>query len=281
MIPPGSLPPTISPCIRHAPIEYGSGGAIKHRLSLRGNRDLNHAIHMAAVAQISKPTNVGWVYYDRKQTEGKTKKEALRAENDASPTPSTGSRSRPEPSQQQLAARGTQERLRRVRGRPHVLITGSSAKLPRATPKPTPSRHTLPYFDVPKNNHLTQRGFVQGHSGKRAIWRLIWRYGRVGWDPGQECTGLHSSALNGGFLFEEGGDSLASDAEQFCDGLDGEPFSSERQRFGCSELGAGGLECGHVDRQQFDHPGGFFVFDKVDEVISGLKPLPEMPGSVL
>jgi transposase len=62
-----------------APIEYSSGGNRKHRLSLRGNRVLNHAIHMAAVTQISKPTSAGWAYYHRKQAEGKTKKEALRA----------------------------------------------------------------------------------------------------------------------------------------------------------------------------------------------------------
>ena len=54
-------------------------GTRKHRLSLRGNRVLNHAIHMAAIAQISKPTSAGWAYYDKKQAEGKTKKEALRA----------------------------------------------------------------------------------------------------------------------------------------------------------------------------------------------------------
>ena len=62
-----------------APVEYSSGGNTKHRLSLRGNRVLNHAIHMAAIAQISKPTSAGWAYYNRKQVEGKTKKEALRA----------------------------------------------------------------------------------------------------------------------------------------------------------------------------------------------------------
>jgi transposase len=62
-----------------APIEYSSGGSKKHRLSMRGNRVLNHAIHMAAMAQISKPTSTGWAYYDKKQAEGKTKKEALRA----------------------------------------------------------------------------------------------------------------------------------------------------------------------------------------------------------
>jgi transposase len=61
-----------------APIEVSSGGKTRHRLSRRGNRKLNHAIHMAAVTQIRFDTP-GRVYYDRKLTEGKTKKEALRA----------------------------------------------------------------------------------------------------------------------------------------------------------------------------------------------------------
>ena len=61
-----------------APIEVSSGGKKRHRLSLRGNRKLNHAIHMAAVTQIRFNTP-GRVYYDKKQAEGKTKKEALRA----------------------------------------------------------------------------------------------------------------------------------------------------------------------------------------------------------
>jgi transposase len=61
-----------------APVEYSSGGKTKHRLSMRGNRTLNHAIHMAAVTQISHDTP-GRIYYDKKQAEGKTRKEALRA----------------------------------------------------------------------------------------------------------------------------------------------------------------------------------------------------------
>ncbi len=61
-----------------APIEVSSGGKKRHRLSMRGNRVLNHAIHMAAVTQIRHDTP-GRVYYDRKIAEGKTKKEALRA----------------------------------------------------------------------------------------------------------------------------------------------------------------------------------------------------------
>ncbi len=61
-----------------APIEVSSGGTKRHRLSMRGNRVLNHAIHMAAVTQIRHDTP-GRVYYNRKQAEGKTRKEALRA----------------------------------------------------------------------------------------------------------------------------------------------------------------------------------------------------------
>lgn len=61
-----------------APIEMSSGGKTRHRLSLRGNRKLNHAIHMAAVTQIRNQTP-GRAYYDRKLAEGKSKKEALRA----------------------------------------------------------------------------------------------------------------------------------------------------------------------------------------------------------
>ena len=61
-----------------APIEISSGGKVRHRLSRRGNRTLNHAIHTAAVTQISHDTP-GRIYYDKKLGEGKTNKEALRA----------------------------------------------------------------------------------------------------------------------------------------------------------------------------------------------------------
>ena len=45
----------------------------------RGNRRLNHVIHMAAVTQIRYRHSDGRAYYDRKLAEGKTPKEALRA----------------------------------------------------------------------------------------------------------------------------------------------------------------------------------------------------------
>ena len=62
----------------NAPIEVSSAGNTRHRLNLRGNRILNHAIHIAAVTQLRHDTN-GRIYYDRKIAEGKTPKEAIRA----------------------------------------------------------------------------------------------------------------------------------------------------------------------------------------------------------
>jgi transposase len=62
-----------------APIEVSSGNRVIHRLSLRGNRRLNHAIHMAAITQIRYKHSDGRAYYDKKRAEGKTPKEALRA----------------------------------------------------------------------------------------------------------------------------------------------------------------------------------------------------------
>ena len=61
-----------------APIEASSGPKARHRLNPRGNRQLNHAVHMAAVTQVAHDTP-GRVYYLRKQAEGKSKKEAMRA----------------------------------------------------------------------------------------------------------------------------------------------------------------------------------------------------------
>jgi hypothetical protein len=62
-----------------APIEVSSGRRKVYRLSRRGNRRLNHAIHMAAITQIRHRRSQGRAYYDKKLAEGKTPKEALRA----------------------------------------------------------------------------------------------------------------------------------------------------------------------------------------------------------
>jgi transposase len=73
--------PTAGHFARHngtAPIEASSGPKKRHRLNPRGDRQLNHAIHMAAVTQVGHDTP-GRVYYLRKQAEGKSRKEAMRA----------------------------------------------------------------------------------------------------------------------------------------------------------------------------------------------------------
>ena len=62
-----------------APVEVSSGNRKIHRLSLRGNRRVNHAIHMAAITQIRHRHSDGRAYYEKKLAEGKTHKEALRA----------------------------------------------------------------------------------------------------------------------------------------------------------------------------------------------------------
>ena len=66
-------------CNGTAPIEVSSGQRKVCRLSRRGNRRLNHAIHMVAVTQIRHRHSEGRAYYDKKLAEGKTPKEALRA----------------------------------------------------------------------------------------------------------------------------------------------------------------------------------------------------------
>jgi hypothetical protein len=63
-----------------APVEVSSGDRKRiYRLSLRGNRRVNHAIHMAAISQIRYKHSDGRAFYDKKIAEGKTRKEALRS----------------------------------------------------------------------------------------------------------------------------------------------------------------------------------------------------------
>jgi hypothetical protein len=61
-----------------APIEASSGDIRRHRLSRRHNRQLNYALHMIAVTQMTH-RGPGQAYYQRKLAEGKTEGEARRA----------------------------------------------------------------------------------------------------------------------------------------------------------------------------------------------------------
>jgi transposase len=60
-----------------APREYSSGGVDTRRLSRAGNRKLNHALHVIAMAH-KRYDQRGSAYYDRKLADGKGKKGALR-----------------------------------------------------------------------------------------------------------------------------------------------------------------------------------------------------------
>jgi transposase len=62
-----------------APIQIASAFKNINRLSRRGNRTLNHLIHMAAVTQIRHTDSEGRRYYESKLEAGKTRREALRA----------------------------------------------------------------------------------------------------------------------------------------------------------------------------------------------------------
>jgi transposase len=58
------------------PIAVSSGDRNRHRVSRSGNRHLNHAIHIAAIAQVRHDTP-GRAYYRRKLAEGKSARDAL------------------------------------------------------------------------------------------------------------------------------------------------------------------------------------------------------------
>ena len=61
-----------------APLEASSGPRVRHRLNPHGNRQLNHALHVAAITQISHDT-IGRAYFLRKIAEARPAREALRA----------------------------------------------------------------------------------------------------------------------------------------------------------------------------------------------------------
>jgi transposase len=61
-----------------APISASTAAKDRHRLNPDGNRQLNHALHVAAVTQAGHDTP-GRAYYRRKINEGASRKEALRA----------------------------------------------------------------------------------------------------------------------------------------------------------------------------------------------------------
>ena len=73
-----------------APIEASSGPTVRHRLNPRGNRQLNHALHMAAVTQLRHDTP-GRAYYRAKIEAGKHPRKPAGHSSGRSATRSTAS----------------------------------------------------------------------------------------------------------------------------------------------------------------------------------------------
>lgn len=61
-----------------APIDASSGDQVRHRLSRKGNRQINHVLHVMATVQLRNATE-GRAYFDRRRADGKTSMEAMRA----------------------------------------------------------------------------------------------------------------------------------------------------------------------------------------------------------
>jgi transposase len=60
-----------------APIDASSGDQTRHRLSRKGNRQINRVLHTMARVQLRTATE-GRAYYDRKKSDGKAPMEAMR-----------------------------------------------------------------------------------------------------------------------------------------------------------------------------------------------------------
>jgi transposase len=60
-----------------APLDASSGDQVRHRLSRKGNRQINRVLHIMATVQLRNPSE-GRDYFDRKKADGKTSMEAMR-----------------------------------------------------------------------------------------------------------------------------------------------------------------------------------------------------------
>jgi transposase len=60
-----------------APIDASSGDVVRHRLSRKGNRQINRTLHIMATVQLRNATD-GRAYFDRKKAAGKSSNEAMR-----------------------------------------------------------------------------------------------------------------------------------------------------------------------------------------------------------
>jgi transposase len=122
-----------------APVEYSSGGRTFHRLSRRGNRQLNHAVHMVAICQIRQKDSEGRMYFEKKvgrgqdQARGDPVAQAPGQQRRLSPAPYRRTEVR--------GPGGQGGTTRSLRDRLCTLAAGSSAK---SLPDPPNLRHSRP-----------------------------------------------------------------------------------------------------------------------------------------
>ena len=146
-----------------APIEVSSGGRKVYRLSRRGNRRLNHAIHMVAITQIRYRHTKGRAYYDKKLAEGKTSKEALRARAAAIPCErAAGSRTGHSPA----AQRRPQGVLDAAAREPIMPRSGKGGQAPDAPPS---------QLEAPLPHHISAPRLTLKQRGVRSVLYRGWR----------------------------------------------------------------------------------------------------------
>lgn len=148
-----------------APIEASSGPKKRHRLNPRGNRQLNHALHIVAICQIRYDTP-GRAYYLRKLEEGKTRRKPSALSSAGSPTSSTASCASTPP------APGAERAREDNQGRLFSGVTGlhpDHRRFGQVTPGPSTTlrNRPAPRFGAPGMALLTQRGFVFSRRWRR------------------------------------------------------------------------------------------------------------------
>jgi transposase len=135
-----------------APVEVSSGNCKIHRLSLRGNRRVNHAIHMAAITQLSHKHSEGRAYYEKKLAEGKRTKRRSGPSSAKSATPSSPA-SKPTPARPQRPGRRAREGTRGT-----TLHPARPAHTPHASSSDKPLPDLAPAYDpAPLQAHSRSR----------------------------------------------------------------------------------------------------------------------------
>ena len=148
-----------------APIEFESGGRSIRRLSLRGNRQLNHAIHIAAVTQIRHRHSPGRAFYDRKlaarqDEEGSvTRAETADHRRDLPPTPRRRRTNESGPGR--ASGDDSQSSVTGFEPRTPALRKNHSRTRPNARTRPDQNATT------DSDHHLTTKRRSIGHSPRR------------------------------------------------------------------------------------------------------------------